>query len=266
MGMEGLLSPQVLWLLLWLQLCRGAAEVRLENGGGCCAGRVEVKQEGQWGTMCDDLWDIDDAAVVCKQLGCGSAVKAHEYRYFGPGSGPIWMFDVQCHGTESALSDCRNKERSQQYCDHSEDAGVTCSAAPRTAAPTPRADPTRGRPTGSGRVSLPVIICIILGALLCLLLALLAGQVWSARAGRRGSERAWEPFPEALYEEISYSPAWEKQARFSGSGSCSEGSLTKVQPQPGDSEEEDGPGSAPDVPVGPRGDPADGYDDAREVF
>ena len=33
---------------------------------------------------------------------------------------------------------------------------------------------------------MPVIICIILGALLCLLLALLAGQMLSTRTGRRG--------------------------------------------------------------------------------
>ncbi|KAM6044709.1 antigen WC1.1-like [Theristicus caerulescens] len=126
-------------------------------------------------------------------------------------------------------------------------------------------DPTRGRLTSSRRVSVPVIICIILGALLCLLLALLAGQVLSARAGRRGSRRAQELFPEAVYEEIGYSPVWQKQPRFGRSGSYSEESLTQLQPYPGATEEEDGLGSAPDVLVLPRGDPADGYDDAREV-
>ncbi|XP_074427285.1 scavenger receptor cysteine-rich type 1 protein M130-like [Larus michahellis] len=104
-----------------------AAEVRLENGGGRCAGRVEVKHQGQWGTVCGYNWDMDDAAVVCKQLRCGSAVKAHAEAHFGPGSGPIWMADVECHGNESALSDCTDTEEIRQYCDHSWDAGVTCS-------------------------------------------------------------------------------------------------------------------------------------------
>ncbi|NXV74876.1 DMBT1 protein, partial [Atlantisia rogersi] len=91
-----------------------------------CAGRVEVKQQGQWETVCDDDWDIKDAAVVCKQLGCGDAFKAHNKAYFGAGSGPIWKYGFECDGKESALSDCKNM--SQIRCYHYEDAGVTCSA------------------------------------------------------------------------------------------------------------------------------------------
>ncbi|KAM7074673.1 scavenger receptor cysteine-rich domain-containing protein SCART1-like [Ciconia maguari] len=245
--------------------CTDREKIRAVGGENGCSGRVEIWHRGSWGTVCDDSWDMRDAAVACRQLGCGPAVSALDEAAFGEGTGPIWLEQVECRGTEPSLQDCWARPGDSGACRHKEDAAVRCSAAPRTAAPTPRADPSPGRATGSGRVSLPVIICIILGALLCLLLALLAGQVRIARAGRRGSERAWEPFPDAVYEEIGYSPAWEKQARFSGSGSYSEGSLTKLQPYPGDSKEEDGPGPAPDIPVLPGGDPADGYDDAREV-
>ncbi|KAK2519487.1 hypothetical protein Q9966_013892 [Columba livia] len=85
-----------------------------------------------------------------------------------------------------------------------------------------------------------------------------------------GSMKAQELFPEAVYEEIGYSPVWEKQKRFGRSGSSSEQSLseqslTQLQLYPGHHEEEHGLRSAPDVIVLPGDDPADGYDDAREV-
>lgn len=51
-------------------------EVRLVGGASPCAGRLEQNQQGHWGPVGDPThdWDLTSAAVVCRQLDCGSAV------------------------------------------------------------------------------------------------------------------------------------------------------------------------------------------------
>ncbi|KAI4903326.1 hypothetical protein NFI96_007562 [Prochilodus magdalenae] len=104
---------------------RPPVSVRLVDGGSRCAGRVEVNRTGQWGTVCGYFWDMADAAVVCRELGCGEAQGIPK---FGPGSGPILMGLVECDGSESALNNCRFNSIYVNICkSHDEDAGVICS-------------------------------------------------------------------------------------------------------------------------------------------
>lgn len=101
--------------------------VRLMNGTNRCSGRVEVYHEGQWGTICDDKWGIQEADVTCREMNCGSALAVKYKAYYGRGHNQVWLDDVECIGHEKSLSDCSHRGFGEHDCDHNEDAGVLCS-------------------------------------------------------------------------------------------------------------------------------------------
>ena len=100
--------------------------MRLVGGSGPHEGRVEVYHNDTWGTVCDNAWDQQDATVICRQLGYGSAVSA--LVAYGGGSGPIWYDNVRCNGNEASLTQCTHRGLGVHFCDHSEDAGVICAS------------------------------------------------------------------------------------------------------------------------------------------
>ncbi|CAH3182324.1 unnamed protein product, partial [Porites evermanni] len=96
-------------------------------GGGQNYGRVEVFYKGIWGTVCDDAWDLNDAQVVCRQLGFRNASSAPHGAKYGHGSDPIWLDDVGCKGEEASLFNCSHAGWGIENCSHGEDASVVCT-------------------------------------------------------------------------------------------------------------------------------------------
>ena len=102
-------------------------ELRLEGGTSSRSGRVEIFYQDKWGTICDDNWSIEDADVVCQQLGYqNGAMAAIQKAVYGEGEGEIILDEVKCGGTEEALSGCLHAGYGAQNCKHEEDAGVIC--------------------------------------------------------------------------------------------------------------------------------------------
>ena len=109
-------------------------DIRLANGRQAHEGRVEIYHDGQWGTVCNDIWDETahsdpresrESRVVCRQLGyAGGGVSSLD---FGLGSGPIWLDEVACTGYEDRLEDCEDSGWGEHDCKPREDIGVVCS-------------------------------------------------------------------------------------------------------------------------------------------
>uniref|UniRef100_K1PRQ0 Deleted in malignant brain tumors 1 protein n=1 Tax=Magallana gigas TaxID=29159 RepID=K1PRQ0_MAGGI len=107
-------------------------DIRLQGGSHPLEGRVEVKVQGQWRTICDEHWDDLDATIVCRMLTeypidqnvTGIAYKS---AFFGRGTGRVAMSRVNCNGSEVSLLTCPADMTGGVNCDHSRDAGVSCS-------------------------------------------------------------------------------------------------------------------------------------------
>ncbi|KAM4627689.1 scavenger receptor cysteine-rich type 1 protein M130-like [Polymixia lowei] len=100
--------------------------VRLVNGTSLCSGRVEVKTKQSWASVCEADFDQQDAEVVCRELGCG-APSVLQGALYGEVEAPFWTKEFQCEGDESLLLDCGTSGSTRNTCSPGKAVGLTCS-------------------------------------------------------------------------------------------------------------------------------------------
>ncbi|XP_043919572.1 deleted in malignant brain tumors 1 protein-like [Protopterus annectens] len=108
---------------------KSALHVRLANGSNHCSGTVQVYINDQWGTICDDHWDMNDADVICRQMSCGNASQATIKSQFGQGNGAVWLSHLDCTGKETSIFQCKGDPWAKNTCSHSRDSGVICTVS-----------------------------------------------------------------------------------------------------------------------------------------
>ena len=102
-------------------------QVRLVGGNGVTTGHVEVYYYNTWGTVFRHGWDLNDATVVCRELGFPGAISSSCCAAVRQGNRPIWLYNVQCTGNETSLSSCSHELEGSYYSFYySYDAGVSC--------------------------------------------------------------------------------------------------------------------------------------------
>ena len=108
--------------------------IKLEKGEGDSIGqgRVLVGLNGAWGAICYNGWDLNDAHVVCRQLGFANAISATNSAKYGTWTGRIWLRSLECTGNEDSLLNCTHEGWGILYryywrCDRNRLASVYCN-------------------------------------------------------------------------------------------------------------------------------------------
>jgi len=119
-----------------------AKDVRIIDYDGKTSyrGRVEVRNEGIWGTICAQGLDNSAAKIICKQIGYkeGNFLNPHESKgksfcsnyegvnYCGVQYSPILFSHLNCQGNEESIVDCYRKMADKSFCTHQYDALIEC--------------------------------------------------------------------------------------------------------------------------------------------
>lgn len=98
--------------------------MRLEDGPGKCAGRLEIQYEGRWKQVYEQNWTDTNSNTVCKQMNCGNKHLSPHRDKFIHGSGDFLTKTVECNTEASTIHECfPNNPKGPSK---SEAVGITC--------------------------------------------------------------------------------------------------------------------------------------------
>ncbi|XP_067433182.1 collagen alpha-1(XII) chain-like [Thunnus thynnus] len=106
---------------LSINLCKSVNSlepVRLVGGASRCAGTLEVKR-ALWKPVHYSDWSLKEAAVVCRELDCGSVVSTRSRNE--PSDRSVWRINPDCVKSGSALRECASSSSSSSIVE------LTCS-------------------------------------------------------------------------------------------------------------------------------------------
>ncbi|XP_064388362.1 soluble scavenger receptor cysteine-rich domain-containing protein SSC5D-like [Halichondria panicea] len=137
---------------------------------GGSSGRLEFYYSGQWGTVCDDSFGIDDARVACRQLGFSTYTRYGNVGTLGfseaSSTTSTWLDNLACYGYESRLIDCPANTIGVEDCSHYEDIALVCT----TSSTTTSSYSVPSFSIGFG-VTIPIIVIIVvIFVLVCVLM------------------------------------------------------------------------------------------------
>ena len=104
--------------------------VKLEPSSSQTRGLIQVMYNNTWGSVCSEYWDLEDANVICRQLGYESAISTFTGITDGYSvTGTIWISRSACLGTETSIGDCFMESIwGENTCTHEQDMAVECSS------------------------------------------------------------------------------------------------------------------------------------------
>ena len=68
---------------------------RLRGGAVPWIGRVEIKMNGEWGTVCDTGFDAREGNIICRNLGYGTVKYIAGRAGYGRGVGRIHLTELK---------------------------------------------------------------------------------------------------------------------------------------------------------------------------